>query len=260
MVDWNHNGERDAFDFAMDMMVIEEMERASSNKKSTYRSTSGSSDAGDGCFLVTMLFFFGIIVVGVFILGLLMAVEDGSIWLLLVLAAILVGLIYFYQKNSAQASDNIDNTNSNKPLKTETLQYQFPNNENTIISLIASITNDETTFISRLSKAVVGLRLDDWNSASIEKFSTALLEFKKAVDNYNSENHDNNKKNKSSCTFTFVNDSGEETTRVIEKTEYGGRAKLLYNDISAAIEEMGQSISEQEKRQILIEILEGLCK
>jgi len=122
MVDWNHNGERDAFDFAMDMMVIEEMERASSNKKSTYRSTSGSSDAGDGCFWVTMLFFFGIIVVGVFILGLLMAVEDGSIWLLLVLAAILVGLIYLYQKNSAQASDNIDNTNSNKPLKTETLQ------------------------------------------------------------------------------------------------------------------------------------------
>ena len=119
MVDWNHNGERDAFDFAMDMMVIEEMERASSNKKSTYRSTSGSSDAGDGCFLVTMLFFFGIIVVGVFILGLLMAVEDGSIWLLLVLAAILVGLIYFYQKNSAHASDNIDNTNSNKPLQTE---------------------------------------------------------------------------------------------------------------------------------------------
>ena len=122
MVDWNHNGERDAFDFAMDMMAIEEMERASSNKKSTYRSTSGSSDAGDGCFWVTMLFFFGIIVVGVFILGLLMAIEDGSIWLLLVLAAILVGLIYLYQKNSAQASDNIDNTNSNKPLKTETLQ------------------------------------------------------------------------------------------------------------------------------------------
>lgn len=145
-------------------------------------------------------------------------------------------------------------------LKTQTLQYQFPNNENAIISLISSVTNDETTFISRLAKAVVGLRLDDWNSASVEKFSMSLSEFKKDVDNYNSENHDNDKKNKSSCTFTFVNDSGEETTRIIEKTEYSGRAKLLYNDISSAIEEMGQSISEQEKRQILIEILEGLCK
>ena len=145
-------------------------------------------------------------------------------------------------------------------LKTETLQYQFPNNENTIISLISSVTNDETTFTSRLAKAVVGLRLDDWNSANAEKFPTSLSEFKKAVDEYNSENHSDGSKNKSACTFTFVNDNGEETTRVIEKSEYSGRAKLLYNDISAAIEEMGQSISEQEKRQILIEILEGLCK
>ena len=45
MVDWNHNGERDAFDFAMDMMVIEEMERASSNKKSTYNNSYKSSSS-----------------------------------------------------------------------------------------------------------------------------------------------------------------------------------------------------------------------
>ena len=122
MVDWNHNGERDAFDFAMDMMAIEEMERASSSKKSTYRSNSSSSDAGDGCFWATMLICFGIIVVCLFIFGILMAVADGSIWLLLVLAAILVVLIYLYRKNSAQTSDAIDNTNSNKSSQTEIVQ------------------------------------------------------------------------------------------------------------------------------------------
>ncbi len=122
MVDWNHNGERDSFDFAMDMMVMEEMERASSSKKSTYRSNSSSSDAGDGCFWATMLICFGIIVVCLFILGILMAVADGSIWLLLVLAAILVVLIYLYRKNSAQTSDAIDNTNSNKSSQTEIVQ------------------------------------------------------------------------------------------------------------------------------------------
>lgn len=145
-------------------------------------------------------------------------------------------------------------------LKPETLQYQFPNNENTIISLISSITNDETTFINRLAKAVVGLRLDDWNFANLEKFTGSLSNFKKTVDNYNSQNHDINKNDKSFCSLTFVNDGGKEITRVIEKTDYSKRAKLLYNDISAAIEEMGQSITEQEKRQILIDILEDLCK
>ena len=122
MVDWNHNGERDAFDFAMDMMVMEEMERGSSSKKNTYRSNSSSSDAGDGCFWATMLICFGIIVVCLFILGILMAVADGSIWLLLVLAAILVVLIYLYRKNSTQTSDAIDNTNSNKSSQTEIVQ------------------------------------------------------------------------------------------------------------------------------------------
>ena len=32
MFDWNGNGERDAFDFAMDMMVLDEFEREESKK------------------------------------------------------------------------------------------------------------------------------------------------------------------------------------------------------------------------------------
>ena len=32
MLDWNGNGERDAFDFAMDMMVLDEFEREEAKK------------------------------------------------------------------------------------------------------------------------------------------------------------------------------------------------------------------------------------
>lgn len=145
-------------------------------------------------------------------------------------------------------------------LKPETLQFQFQGNENTILSLISSVTNDETTFIERLAKAVVGLRIDDWNTTSVEQLISGLSAFKDEVEKYNSDSSANDKRSQNSCKFTFINDNGEETTRIIEKTEYSGRAKLLYNDITSAIEEMGQSISEQEKRQILIEILETLCK
>ena len=38
------------------------------------------------------------------------------------------------------------------------------------------------------------------------------------------------------------------------------RAKLLYNEITEAVDSMGQSISENEKRQVLMDILESLCK
>lgn len=145
-------------------------------------------------------------------------------------------------------------------LNLETLQYQFSNNENAILSIMSSATNDENTFINHLTKTVVGLRLDDWDFSCIAKFDSGIRNFKSTVENYNNNNHKREDAGKNSCKLTFINDSGEEITRVIEKKEYSGRAKLLYNDITAAIEEMGQSISENEKRQILIEILERLCK
>ena len=45
-----------------------------------------------------------------------------------------------------------------------------------------------------------------------------------------------------------------------EKCEYSSRAKLLLNEITDAVDSMGQSISENEKRQVLMEVLEKLCK
>jgi Ca2+-binding EF-hand superfamily protein len=48
-------------------------------------------------------------------------------------------------------------------------------------------------------------------------------------------------------------------TKRFDRVDETGRGKLLYNQVTAAIESMGRSISDQEKRQILIEILKDLC-
>lgn len=150
-------------------------------------------------------------------------------------------------------SDWFDNLNI------DTKQHQFANNENTIISLISSVTNDEVVFIERLAKAVIGLRIDDWNNSCISEFESELSGFKKSVDDYNSENHIN-KSYENSCKLTFISDSGDEVTRVFDYVAYSDRAKLLFNDITGALEEIGQSVSEQEKRQVLIDILEKMCQ
>ena len=52
---------------------------------------------------------------------------------------------------------------------------------------------------------------------------------------------------------------GQEVVKSFSRSEYSQRAKLLYNDIMNSIDEMGQAITDQEKRQILFEILEKLC-
>lgn len=145
-------------------------------------------------------------------------------------------------------------------LKIETIQHQYVNNENVILSLISSATNDEAALINKLAKAIVGLRIDDWDNNCIERFEMELINFKSTVEDYNAESHDLFDAKSRTCRFTFVNGDGNEITRVFERTEYSSIAKLLLNDITSAIEEIGQSISEQEKRQVLIEILEKMCQ
>lgn len=145
-------------------------------------------------------------------------------------------------------------------LREETLQYQFPNNENKIISLIKKAGNNEQEMVETLSKLVVGLRLDDWNNDGIDKYKSEIEKFIITVNEYNNKEHSKNSNAKESCKFTFYDDNGEEVVRIFDKVECSGRAKLLYNDITSAIDEMGQSISEHEKRQVLVEILEKMFR
>ena len=63
-----------------------------------------------------------------------------------------------------------------------------------------------------------------------------------------------------SYTLTFQDDEGNAVSKSFEKCEYSSRAKLLLNEITDAVDSMGQSISENEKRQVLMEVLEKLCK
>ncbi len=153
-------------------------------------------------------------------------------------------------------------------LKPTTAQHLFDRNESKILKLMASVTGDERTFIERLGKAVTGLRLDDWNAATIDMFFDELLAFKQTVmefdshDNADSADDTDNRAiigSASTYKFTYVDDTGTKVVRTFAKQSYSDRAKLLYNDIAASLEEMGQSITEQEKRQVLIELLEKLC-
>lgn len=144
-------------------------------------------------------------------------------------------------------------------LDSRTIEHLFPNNENTVLNLIATVTNDEFIFAERLGKAITGLRVDDWNFEIFTVFKDDLRTFKNTIDNYNLNAEQHNNTTGLSIKLVMTDEHGVEKTRSFEKVEYSTRANLLYQDISAAIDEMGQSITEQEKRQVLIDILTKLC-
>lgn len=143
-------------------------------------------------------------------------------------------------------------------LSDRTKQYLFSGNENKILELIAAVTNDENTFVQRLAKAVTFLRVEDWNADTVQVFLRDLRAFKVTIEVF--DNHrDKEIQGTTSYEIIFTDTNGKKVPKRFDKTEYSDRAMLLYNEIHTALEEMGQAISEQEKRQVLIELLQKLC-
>ena len=139
-----------------------------------------------------------------------------------------------------------------------TLQNLFRGSENKVLELMATITNDDDSFIQRLAKIITCLRIEDWNTDTVDIFLRDLETFKVTVENFN------NRKSAgvsgmASYEILITDASGNTTPKRFDKTEYSDRAKLLLNEMASHLDEYGQSITEQEKRQVLIELLEKLC-
>ena len=143
-------------------------------------------------------------------------------------------------------------------LKETTIQHLFAHNENQILGLMQFVTNDEKAFVQRIAKAMTSLRIEDWNEGTVTAFVEELQKFKQTVEDYNNQEVQDVESADTYKLITLTGD-GREVVRSFSRSEYSDRAKLLYNDILNSIDEMGQAITDQEKRQILFEILDKLC-
>lgn len=137
--------------------------------------------------------------------------------------------------------------------------HLFTDGTSKCLGLFKTITNDEDMFISRLAKIVTGLRLEDWDSNTSSSFIDKLNQFKASAESYKSKTGNQSESEVSDYQVTFVGKDGNRTTKSFERVETSKRGMLLHNQISKALDAMGQAIPEQEKRQILVDILEKLC-
>lgn len=127
------------------------------------------------------------------------------------------------------------------------------------LELFKTITNDEMTFIARLAKACTDLRVEDWDNDMIDLFCKKLKQYKSTAQSYLSNETEESESTSGNYRVTFVDEDGKATTKTFERIEHSKRGMLLYNQITQSLDAMGHSISEQEKRQILMEILKKLC-
>lgn len=140
----------------------------------------------------------------------------------------------------------------------------YPNGAERIIGVLKEPGNDERELINRLARAVTGLRIEDWNSSSVLAFLSRLKQFKDTIESeslkYESaEVAQDEGISSDHYAVTFIDQQGKAKRRTFQRAECSKRARLLQNRISSDIRDMGHSITQEEKRQVLMEILETLC-
>lgn len=136
----------------------------------------------------------------------------------------------------------------------------FTDGTDRCLGLFKTISNDDEATISRLSKLATDLRIEDWDDKIRELFIENLKMYKSTAEQHKDTSKINADENDTSTyQISFTADTGEVITKRFERVENTGKGKLLHNQVTAALDSMGRSISNQEKRQILMEILKDLC-
>ena len=126
------------------------------------------------------------------------------------------------------------------------------------LALFKTVTNDEETFITRLAKLATDLRVEDWDESTLDKFAERLKQYKITAECFEAKDRNVEELVTSAYQLTFVGESGETVTRRFDRIESGKSAGLLYNAITSMLSSMG-AVTEQEKRQVLMDILKELC-
>lgn len=135
----------------------------------------------------------------------------------------------------------------------------FPDGTDRFIELLKGMTNDEDLLVSRLAKLATDLRIEDWDNKTNNLFKETVARYKKTAEDFHSNAITETINETNTYQITFGDEEGNSVTKRFDKVDVSSRGKLLFNQITASIDSMGHSITEQEKRQILMEVLKKLC-
>lgn len=143
-------------------------------------------------------------------------------------------------------------------LDSHVFERMFSNGAEKCLEIFKTATNDESALVARLAKLSTDLRIEDWDGNTQKKYISTLKEYKKTAEEFHSEIVKDDSALTSNYQITFIDDNGGVITKRFDRIDYSERGKLLLNQVWSAVDAMGRSISEQEKRQILMEILKQL--
>lgn len=137
----------------------------------------------------------------------------------------------------------------------------FNDGTDRFLNLMRGITNDELLFVSDAAREITGLHIEDWDGSTAQLFLDRVDTYRNNAENFHHEEKSDtsSSSNAKEYALSYVDGNGNQVVKRFAPTEISPRGKLLYNMVESQITSMGESISEIEKRQVLMEILKGMC-
>lgn len=128
-----------------------------------------------------------------------------------------------------------------------------------VLQLFQNVNTDEDFFITKLARITTGLPIEDWNLKTIELYKSSIGKFIKTAQAFVCNDLTEDGNTTSNYQIIFADTEGHGMTRIFDRVDVSARGKLLFNQLISSLDAMGHSISKQEKRQILMDVLKKLC-
>lgn len=134
--------------------------------------------------------------------------------------------------------------------------HTYSNQTNSVLNLLRKEYDDKKEFINNLAVILTGFEVSDWNRDTLSDFVNTLEDIINKIENKNEKNNDFKSNNK----FIIKTEDGNKYERTFEKNELNGIAKILDNKLKNNFKSVGNSVSDKDKQQILINLLIDLFK
>ena len=150
-------------------------------------------------------------------------------------------------------------------LPESSLNHLFTDGTERLFAVLKKNSASDDDLIPDLAFAATGLRLEDWEESTKEKFISQIKTWKKSAENFSLQSDsekttlNENPNTTKSYAVSFPKEDGKVMTKYFEKVNESPRARLLFNKVTDALDTMGQSLNQAEKRQVLMRVLETLC-
>lgn len=133
-------------------------------------------------------------------------------------------------------------------------KHLYDTSSNRVLNFVSNLqTDDENVIIEKLANIVSGLNIEDWNDEIVKSY---LLEIKRVKDTVESYTDEIAVERNSSYLIGF-NVDGDSIERTFECAEISQIGSTLLNDVEQIFEDYGDSIDTNEKRNILMKLLQS---